>query len=353
MEMRIGKRRIDAEHAPFIIAELSGNHNGSLETALSIVQAAAEAGASAIKLQTFTPDTLTIRSNRPEFTIDDPRSPWHGRVLWELYAQAATPWEWHAPLFSLARARGLACISTAFDESSVRFLVEQQVDALKIASFEAVHIPLIECVASTGLPAIISTGMTSVPELDECVDAFRAAGGRELALLKCTSSYPSVEDDANLGAIARIRDRYGCEVGLSDHTLRPFVALAATALGASLIEKHVTLRRSDGGVDSSFSLEPAELRELAEAVELTWRAVRGGELGPRAVEATSLLERPSIYVIRNVMRGDQFSPENLRIIRPAAGLAPRHWRKVLGRRAAVDVAAGTPLAWPFVDTSTD
>jgi pseudaminic acid synthase len=348
VDISIGGKPVGPGHRPLIIAEMSANHNGSLESALRIVRAAAESGADAIKLQTYTPRTLTIDSSRPEFFIDDPNSLWHGRRLWELYEEAHTPWEWHQPIFEAARAGGLACISTAFDFDSVEFLLSLRVDAIKIASFELVHIPLIETVARSGKPILLSAGMSSIEELDSAVSALRTNGCDRFILLKCTSAYPSEETEANLLTMQDMRLRYGCEVGLSDHTLRPYVAFAATSLGAGVIEKHFTISRAEGGLDAAFSIEPSELRELVKGTDLVWRSLGGISYGPLVVEKTSIKERPSIYVVRAIKKGEKFTEDNIRIIRPANGLAPKHYRALIGKTCARDVDAELPMSWDLV-----
>jgi pseudaminic acid synthase len=327
---------------------MSGNHNGSLERALRIVRMAAENGADAIKLQTYTPGSLTIDSTRPEFSIDDPASLWHGQRLWDLYQEAHTPLEWHEPVFEAARAAGLACISTAYDFASLDALLSFGVDAIKIASFELVHLPLIERAAQCGKPVFISTGMAALVELDAAVNALRVNGCDRFILLKCTSAYPSKESDANLLTMADMRQRYHCEVGLSDHNLRPYIAFAATALGAAAIEKHFTTARADGGVDAAFSIEPAELRELVDGTDSVWRSLGGVHYAPLASEAASLKERPSIFVVSAMKRGDRFTERNLRIIRPGSGLAPKHYDWLIGRICACDIAAESPMSWDFV-----
>ena len=344
----IGHRRLAPELPPIVVAELSGNHNGSLDSALAIVRAAADNGAGAIKLQTFTAETLTIDSSRPEFFIHDPGGLWHGRRLFELYREASTPWEWHEQIFETARAAGLLCISSAFDLSSLKFLLRLRVDAIKIASFELVHIPLIEAAAESGLPLIVSTGMGTINEIDDAVAAIERHRKSPFVLLKCTSAYPSVEEHANLLTMVDLGVRYGCEVGLSDHSLRPFTAYTAAALGAVIIEKHVTLSRAAGGIDSAFSLEPAELKEHAEGIEFVWRSRGAVRYEPQDVEAASVRERPSIYVTDDVAQGSRFSPANVRIIRPAGGLAPKHFASVLGKIAQRNVSRGTPLTWDLV-----
>lgn len=347
--IRIGQKSVGAAHPPLVIAEMSGNHNGSLEKAREIVRAVADSGADAIKLQTFTAATLTLNSSRPDFFIRDPGSLWDGRRLWELYEEAHTPWEWHQPLFELARSHGLACISSAFDESSVKFLLELNIDAIKIASFELVHLPLIEAAAKSGKPMLLSTGMASHEEINDAVSVLAAHQHKDFILLKCTSAYPSEEKHANLLTLPDMGSRYGCQVGLSDHTLKPYAALAAVALGATVLEKHVTLRRAEGGVDAAFSLEPAELRELVDGAHLAWQSRGRVAYGTQAVEETSRRERPSLYVTRRMKKGEIFCDENLRVIRPGFGLPPKHYREIFGRRAACDIDAEMPLSWDQIE----
>lgn len=346
--IKIGDKVVGAGHRPLIVAEMSGNHNGSLPSALDIVRAAAANGADAIKLQTYTPATLTIDSTRKEFFIDDPQSLWHGRRLWDLYAEAHTPWEWHAPILAAARAEGLACISTAFDLSSLDFLVSLGIDAIKISSFELIHTPLIEAAARTRKPLLVSSGMGTAEEIDEAVAAIRAAGPDPFVLLKCTSAYPADERDANLLTMQDFARRYGCQVGLSDHTLAPHVSLAATALGAVVIEKHFTLSRAAGGVDAAFSIEPAELRALAESARLVWLS-RGTVVdGPISAENTSWQERPSIYVVSPMKKGERFTEKTIRVIRPSNGLRPKYYASVLGKPCTRDVAEARPLSWDLI-----
>ena len=346
--INIGGKLVGFGRRPMIIAEVSGNHNGTLEGALKILRAAAANGADAVKLQTFTPGTLTIDSRRPEFFINDPNNLWHGRRLWDLYAEAHTPWEWHKPIFEAARAEGLVCISSAFDLSSLEFLLSLGTDAIKIASFELVHIPLIEAAARSGKPLLISTGMAKQSEIDEAVAAMCTNDCDQFILLKCTSAYPSEENEANILTMQDMRLRYGCEVGLSDHTLRPYAAFAATALGAAVIEKHFTISRAEGGVDSAFSIEPPELHELVEVTELVWRSRGDVRYGPLPTEETSLKERPSIYVVRPIKKGEKFTEENIRIIRPANGLAPKHYSSVIGKTCACDLNEELPLSWDLL-----
>ena len=347
--MRIGPHEVGPQAPPFIIAELSANHAGRLDRALEIVDAAADNGAHAIKLQTFTAATLSIDSSRPEFFIDDPESLWHGRRLWELYEEAHTPWDWHEPLFDAARARGLACISSAFDRSSVDFLAGLGADAIKIASFELVHIPLIEAAAETGIPVIVSTGMGTIEEIDEAVAALRNSGSRNFTLLKCTSAYPAREEDANVLTIPDLQARYDCPVGISDHTLGPFAAYAAVALGATMIEKHLTISREDGALDSAFSMEPRHLKELADGTRRVWLSRGSVRYGTAATEETSRKERPSIYAVAPIAKGETLTSDNIRVIRPGAGLPPKYFKELMGQRAGQDIAAETPLSWALVE----
>jgi pseudaminic acid synthase len=349
LQISIGTKVVGRGFPPLIVAELSANHNANLDRALRIVRAAAESGAHAIKLQTFTPDALTIDSNRPEFFIDDPGGLWHGRRLLDLYREAHTPWEWHQPIFASARAAGMACISTACDIASLEFLVSIGIDAIKIASFELIHIPLIEAAAKSGKPILLSMGMASLEELDEAVSALRTNGCDQFIVLKCTSAYPSSEDDAHVSTMTDIRARYGCEVGLSDHTLKPFAAFAATSLGAIVVEKHFTTARGDGGLDAAFSLEPAEMRELVDGTSAVWRSLGNVQYGHLSSENASLRERPSIYAIRAVKKGEKFNQNTIRIIRPASGLAPKHFASLIGKTCAMDIAAGAPMSWDHVD----
>ena len=346
--IHIENRRIGTHERPYLIAEMSGNHNQSLARALAIVDAAAQAGADAIKLQTYTADTKTLDIRSDGFVIDDPKSLWAGRSLYQLYAQAATPWEWHRPIFERARSLGLHCFSTPFDDTAVDFLETLNVPAYKIASFECGDLALIRKVASTGKPLIISTGMANLAEIDDAVRAARGAGCRQIVLLKCTSTYPASPADSHLRTLGALRDAFGVEVGLSDHTMGCGVSVAAVAMGASLIEKHFTLRRDEGGVDSAFSLEPAEFAQLRVESERAWQALGGVQFGTSAAEAGSVQFRRSLYVVRPVRCGDLLTPENVRAIRPGFGLAPKHLDQVLGCRAAQDAAVGTPLSWALV-----
>jgi len=341
--MKIGGVSMSNGARPFIIAEMSGNHNQSLERALEIVEAAARTGAHAIKLQTYTADTMTLDLKEREFFISDEKSPWKGQSLYDLYKIAHTPWDWHKPIFDHAKKLGLICFSTPFDDTSVDFLEKLGVPAFKIASFENTDIPLIQRVASTGKPLIISTGMATLEELDESVDVARKAGCKDLILLKCTSTYPATPDNSNLLTIPHLRERYRCEVGLSDHTLGIGVAVASVALGATVIEKHFTLRRADGGVDSAFSMEPAEMKELVEETARAWQSLGKAYIGPTEAEKSSITFRRSLYIVKDLKAGDVLTKENVRAIRPGLGLPPKHLDQILGKIIKGDVSKGTPL----------
>lgn len=339
---------VGAGQRPFIIAEMSGNHNQSLERALEIVDAAAQAGAHALKLQTYTADTITIDCTHGEFFLADPDSLWKGNSLYSLYEKAFTPWEWHKPVFDRCRERGLLCFSTPFDETAVDFLEELHAPAYKIASFENNHLPLIRKVAATGKPLIMSTGMASIAELDEAVRTAREAGCRDIILLKCTSTYPASPENSNLMTIPHLRELFGCEVGLSDHTMGIGVAIAAVALGASVIEKHFTLNRADGGVDSAFSMEPAEMAQLVRETAIAAKSLGRIFYGPTDAEVNSLKYRRSLYVVRDLKAGDVLNSENVRAIRPGLGLPPKYLEQMLGKTVKQDVARGTALRWDLV-----
>jgi N-acetylneuraminate synthase len=327
---------------------MSGNHNQSLARALDIVDSAAAHGADAIKLQTYTAETMTLNVRMPGFVIDDPQSPWGGRQLYELYEEAHTPWEWHRPIMARAAALGMHCFSTPFDASAVEFLESLSVPAYKIASFENTDLPLLRRVAATGKPMIISTGMATAGEIDEAVSAVREAGCRDLVLLKCTSTYPATAENTNIATIAHIRNLFNCEVGLSDHTLGCGVAVAATALGATVIEKHFTLCRADGGVDSAFSMEPHELRQLRDETERAWQAVGEVRYGPTESEIKSLNFRRSLYIAQDVKAGETLTRENMRSVRPGFGLSAAYFDKVLGLKVQHDAACGTPVTWDLL-----
>jgi pseudaminic acid synthase len=347
-EIAIGGRMIGERHPPFVIAEMSGNHNQSLERALEIVEAAARTGASALKIQTYTPDTMTLDLDEGEFHISDPKNLWVGKSLYQLYGEAFTPWEWHKPIFERARELGIIAFSTPFDDTAVDFLESLQVPAYKIASFENTDIPLIRRVAATGRPLIMSTGMASIAELGESVNAARDAGCKDLVLLKCTSTYPATPENSNVRSIPHLRQLFDCEAGLSDHTMGIGVSIAAVALGATVIEKHFTLSRADGGVDSSFSMEPAEMRALVVDSERAWQALGTVSYGPTAAERKSLGFRRSLYVTKDMKAGEKFTKDNLRAIRPGSGLPPKYYDLVLGRPVRLDVARGTPVSWDLI-----
>ncbi|MCA1529384.1 MULTISPECIES: pseudaminic acid synthase [Bradyrhizobium] len=349
----ISGRAIGQSHEPFIIAEMSGNHNQSLERALAIVEAAAKAGAHALKLQTYTADTMTLALARDEFFIDDPDSLWKGRSLHELYQQAYTPWEWHGPIFDRARALGMIPFSTPFDASAVDFLEGLGVACYKIASFENTDLPLIRKVAATGKPMIISTGMATVADLDETVRAARGAGCEQLVLLKCTSTYPATPADTNLLTIPHMRSLFGCEVGLSDHTFGIGASVASVALGASVIEKHFTLARADGGVDSTFSMEPEEMAALVVETKRAWLALGQVYYGLTEKENKSLVFRRSLYVAEDLAPGDVLTEQNLRIIRPGLGLPPKYFETLLGKRVGRAVRQGTPMSWDLLSSADD
>lgn len=346
--MYIGPHKIGRDARPFVIAEMSGNHNQSLERALEIVEAAAATGVQAMKMQTYTADTITLNVRGGDFEITDESSLWKGRNLHDLYDEAHTPWEWHEQIMRRAQDLGMLCFSTPFDESAVDFLEKLNVPAYKIASFESTHLPLIRKVASTGKPMIVSTGMATVGEIHEAVTAARDAGAKDIVLLKCTSNYPASPENTNVLTIPHMRELFRCEVGLSDHTMGVGAAVAAVAHGASVIEKHFTLRRADGGVDSVFSLEPDEMKSLAIETERAWQSLGSVAYGAGESEQKSLAFRQSVYVARKVAAGSVLSKEDLRIVRPGYGLAPKHYEMLIGRRARRDLEAGTATSWDMV-----
>jgi N-acetylneuraminate synthase len=347
-EVRIGEYIIGPDYPPFVIAEMSGNHNQSLERAMAIVEAAAKAGVHALKLQTYTADTMTLDINDGEFHIDDPESLWQGQSLYKLYEQAYTPWEWHRPIFDRCRELGLMAFSTPFDDTAVDFLESLDVPAYKIASFENTDLPLIRKVAQTGKPIVISTGMATAAELDETVRTAREAGCQDLVLLKCTSTYPASPENTNLRTIPHMRELFDAEVGLSDHTMGVGAALAGIALGATVIEKHFTLSRSDGGVDSAFSMEPDEMSSLVIESKRAWEALGRTSYGPMESEKTSLLHRRSLYLTKDIKQGEVLTKDNLRAIRPGLGIAPKYFKHVLGKRIKQDAKRGTPLNWDMI-----
>ena len=344
MTIKIAGRKIGVDHTPFVIAEMSGNHNQDLSRALKIVEAAAKAGAHAIKLQTYTADTMTLNKRGGNFDINDDKSLWAGKNLHDLYKLAYTPWEWHAPIMERARELGLICFSSPFDETAVDFLEELNTPAYKIASFENNHLPLITKAASTGKPLIISTGMASLGELELAVNTAREAGCTELILLKCTSTYPASPENTNIRTISHLRDSFHTEVGLSDHTMGVGVAVASVPLGASVIEKHFTLARKDGGVDSAFSLEPQEMANLVVETKRAWQALGAVHYGPTEAESKSLIFRRSIYVAQDINEGDLFTEENIRIVRPGDGAPPHLYQQLMGKKARQSFTTGTPLS---------
>jgi N-acetylneuraminate synthase len=341
--IKIGDQFLGRGYPPFIVAEMSGNHNHSLERALSIVGAAARAGVNAVKLQTYTADTLTIDANGEGFLINDPESLWRGQSLYKLYREAYTPWEWHEEIIRKCRELGLIAFSTPFDETAVDFLESLNVPAYKIASFENNHLPLIRKVALTGKPIIISTGMSTDAEIQEAIHTAQEAGCRDIVLLKCTSTYPATPKNSNLITIPDMRERFHVPVGISDHTLSIGISIAAVALGAVMIEKHLTLSRSEKGVDASFSLEPEEMKLLVEETKKSWQALGTIHYGPVDEEKPSLRFRRSIYVVKDIKKGEEFTSENIRVIRPGFGMHPRYYENALGKQASCDIQRGTPL----------
>lgn len=344
----IAGRFVGKNFPPFVIAEMSGNHNQSLERALEIVDAAAKTGAHALKIQTYTPDTMTIDLDEREFHIADPESLWSGTSLYKLYGKAFTPWEWHKPIFERAKEHGMLAFSTPFDDTSVDFLESLNVPCYKIASFENTDLPLIRRVAATGKPMIISTGMASIAELDETVLAARDAGCRDLILLKCTSTYPATPANTNILTIPHMRELFGCEVGLSDHTLGVGVSVASVALGATVVEKHFTLNRADGGVDSAFSMEPAEMQQLVQETERAWQSLGAVSYGATVAEKKSIVFRRSLYVVTDMRAGEVLSKDNVRAIRPGLGLPTKYKEVLMGRAINKDIQRGTPLSWDIL-----
>ena len=346
--MKIANISIGKNSPPFVIAEMSGNHNQSLERALGIVEAAAKTGAHALKIQTYTPDTMTLDLDEREFHISDPKSLWAGTSLYKLYGQAYTPWEWHEAIFKRAKELGIIAFSTPFDATSVDFLESLDVPCYKIASFENTDLPLIRKVAATGKPMIISTGMASIAELDDTVRAARQAGCKDLVLLKCTSTYPATADNTNILTIPHLRELFGCEIGLSDHTMGVGVSVASVALGATVIEKHFTLNRADGGVDSSFSMEPAEMAQLVVETERAWQSLGQVSYGATAAEEKSLMFRRSLYIVKDLQAGEKLTADNVRAIRPGLGLPTKYLEQVLGKTLTKAVAKGTALRWDLM-----
>jgi N-acetylneuraminate synthase len=346
--MKIGSLEIGKNRPPFIIAEMSGNHNQSLERALEIVEAAARTGAHALKIQTYTPDTITLDVKDGDFFISDEKSLWKGQSLYNLYKIAYTPWEWHEPIMRRSKELGLICFSTPFDDTSVDFLESLDVPAYKIASFENADIPLIKKVATTGKPMIISTGMATLAELDETVRTIREAGNNQFVLLKCTSTYPATPENSNVLTIPHMRELFQCEVGLSDHTMGVGVSVTAIAYGATVIEKHFTLNRAHGGVDSTFSLEPEEMKQLVVESERAWQSLGHIQYGPTEAEKPSMKFRRSLYIAEDMKAGDVLTPKNLRSVRPGLGLQPKYYEQLLGRRVISDLKKGTPTSWDLI-----
>lgn len=332
----------------FIIAEMSGNHNHSLERALQIVDAAAESGVYALKLQTYTADTLTIDKSDGEFFISDPNNLWKGESLYSLYQKAYTPWEWHKAIFDRCKEKGIVCFSTPFDFTAVDFLEELDCPIYKIASFENIDIPLIKRVAQTGKPMIVSTGMASISELDDLVRTAKENGCNDLTLLKCTSSYPATPEGTNLLTIPHMKELFKCNVGLSDHTLGIGAAVASVALGATVIEKHFTLSRADGGVDAAFSMEPAEMAQLVRECNTACEALGEVRYEMQEQEKKSVVFRRSLYIVEDMKAGDVITEQNMRSIRPGLGLLPKYYDCVLGKKVNKDIKKGTPLSWSFV-----
>jgi pseudaminic acid synthase len=346
--IEIAGRPIGPQHPPFVICELSGNHNGSLDRALDIIDAIAASGAQAVKFQTYTADTITIDAKGPRFQIRAGHDLWGGRTLYDLYQEAHTPWEWHEPLFARARERGLTPFSSPFDPTAIELLESLDCPAYKIASAELVDLPLIREVASTGKPMVISSGMATVGEIDAALTAARDGGCSQMVLLACTASYPAAPEDARLLSIPTLQSAFGIPIGLSDHTAGIGVSVAAVALGAVALEKHVTLAREDGGVDSDFSLEPAELTALVRETAAARLAVRPPRFGPTESELDTLALRRSLYVVADVAAGDPVTRENVRSIRPSGGLPTDTLDTVLGRTFVSDVERGTPLTWDLI-----
>lgn len=346
--MNIGGRIIGENQEPFIIAEMSGNHNQSLERALAIVEAAAEAGADAIKLQTYTADTMTLDMNTGDFYIEDDNSLWQGNSLYNLYQQAYTPWEWHKVIFDRCRELGLIAFSSPFDETAVDFLEELDVPAYKIASFENVDIPLIQKVAQTGKPIIISTGMATPKELDEAVMTAKEAGCKDLILLTCTSTYPASPKNTNLRTMPHMKELFQCQVGLSDHTMGVGVAVASIALGATVIEKHFTLSRAEGGVDAAFSMEPTELKQLKEETTRAWQSLGKIHYGPVNDEVASLKHRRSLFITKDIQAGEKLTKENVQAIRPGTGLSTKYYDLVIGKKVVRSAKKGDPLCFDLL-----
>jgi N-acetylneuraminate synthase len=342
-QIKIGK-----ENSPFIIAEMSGNHNQSLDRAIKIVEIAAKSGANAIKLQTYTADTMTLDVDSKDFLIEDKNSLWYGEKLHDLYKKAYTPWEWHEPIFKRCKELGLICFSTPFDETAVDFLESLNVPCYKIASFENNHLPLINKIAKTGKPIFLSTGLASIADLYDAVNEVKSVGNENITLLKCTSAYPATLADVNLLTIPHMQDLFNCNIGLSDHTLGIGVAIASVALGATVIEKHFTLDRNDGGVDSAFSLEPDELKNLVIETKRAWEALGKVSYNLSEKEQRSVQFRRSLYISKDINAGDILTLDNIKIVRPGFGLAPKYLNDILGKKINIEIKAGTPVSWKML-----
>ena len=342
-DMRIRGRLIGPSHPPYVIAEMSANHNGQLETAFRLIDAAKAAGADAVKLQTYTPDTITLNASTPDFQISG--GLWDGRTLYDLYQEAHMPWEWHRPLFDYARQAGITIFSSPFDHTAVDLLESLDAPAYKIASFEAIDLPLIRYVAQTGKPMIISTGMANVQEIEEAVEAAYSGGCQSLALLHCVSGYPAPAADYNLRTLTDMQQRFGVITGLSDHTLDNTTAITSVALGACIIEKHFTLDRQGGGPDDSFSLEPSDLKALCQGAHTAWTALGRVDYSRQPSEQANLQFRRSLYFVKALKAGDVVQPSDVRSVRPGFGLAPKHMEEVLGKTLRMDVAQNTPVKW--------
>ena len=347
--MKIGKYKISRQSHPLIVAEMSGNHNKSLERAMLLVEQAAKSGAHMLKLQTYTADTLTINSEKKDFQILSEDSLWKGKTLHSLYDEAHTPWEWTEKIIKRCNELDIICFSTPFDETAVDFLEKLNVPAYKIASYENVHLPLIRKVAKTKKPIIISTGLASISEIEDAVNVLKEENCDQFALLKCTSAYPASPENSNVLTIPDLRKKFNCEVGLSDHTVGIGAALAAISHGATIVEKHFTLDRNDGGVDSSFSIEPNELKLLVDESKKTWQALGTIKYGVTESEKIGLQFRRSIYVIKDIDKDEQLTNKNIRIIRPGKGLLPKHFDKILGKKVNQKISRGTPMSWEFLD----
>ncbi len=345
--IKIGKHKIGLNYKPFIIAEMSGNHNQSFDRAIQIVEAAAKAGVHALKLQTYTKDTMTIDHSKGEFVVDIDL--WKGTNLYDLYDKAHTPWEWHEEIFKHSRKLGMVPFSTPFDITAVNFLEKLNVDFYKIASFENTDLPLIKAVASTGKPMIISTGMMNLNEMDETVRAARGAGCKDLILLKCSSAYPSSPKESNISSIPHMRKMFGCEVGLSDHTLGIGAAVGSVALGATVIEKHITLSRKDGGVDSTFSMEPEDMRALVTESKRAWESIGKIKYGPSKTEVLSRNYRRSLYIVKDIKKGQKITIKNMRAIRPGLGLPTKYLNDLVGKKVKRDIKKGTPVNWSILE----